>query len=320
MIYIGIGFTIVLLAAGAAWMAYQRVIVGAVLFGISALLAILYFVLARNRIPFAVEMIKHVVSTIQRFPATQLTAFCFHLLKVVWIAVWSVAFVLSQRFSGNLLYVALVFLIFSFYWTFEVLRNIVHVTVSGLVATVYFMSNAMPENPTLSSLKRAVTTSLGSICLGSMIVAIIKTIRALVRMLRNENNAICLCIVDCFLSCIDNLIRYFNHYAFCQIAIYGKTFCDAASATWNLIQQSGLEAIANDNLIGGVLNMGIVLGAVLTGASGAGLGVFFNVFNNGLDAYIMFFCWPFDWIIVYDSGSTSCGLWCSLYICLFRRR
>jgi len=165
----------------------------------------------------------------------------------------------------------------------------VHVTVSGVVATAYFMGNAMPENPTLGALKRSVTSSLGSICLGSMIVAALKTLRAIVRMLRNERNGILLCLIDCWLSCIDNLVRYFNHYAFCQVAIYGKTFCEAASATWALIQHSGLEAIANDNLIGGVLNMGILFGALLTGAVGAGIGTFFNVFGNGTDPYVMFF-------------------------------
>jgi len=289
MIYAGIVFSVLSFFATAAWLAIVGVYWGAIVFGIVGGIMILYFILARNRIPFAVEMIRTVVTTIQRYPATQVTALGFSLLQIGWLSLWSFAFVLSQRFSGTLLYVAFVFLVFSFYWTFEVLKNIVHVTVSGVVATVYFMSNAMPANPTLGALKRSVTTSFGSICLGSMIVAFIKTLRSLVRMLRSDQGGgILFYLADCLLSCIDNLIRYFNHYAFCQVAIYGKTFCEAATSTWELICHAGLEAIANDNLIGGVLNMGILFGAILTGAVGAGLGLVFTAFGNGMDVYVMF--------------------------------
>jgi len=91
------------------------------------------------------------------------------------------------------------------------------------------------------------------------------------------------------LSCIDGLVRYFNHYAFCQVAIYGKTFCEAATATWNLIENSGLEVIANDNLIGGVINMGIFFGALLTGAAGVGVGYIFPTIFDGYDQIVLFF-------------------------------
>jgi len=287
MIYLGIAMSVLSFFATAIWLAVLKIYYGTAIFAISGLLMILYFFLARNRIPFAVEMIKTVVGTIQRYPATQVTALSFLLLQIGWLALWSFAFILSQRFKGALLYVAFVFLLFSFYWTFEVLKNIVHVTVSGVVATAYFMSQNMPENPTLGALKRSLTSSFGSICLGSMIVAIIKTLRALVRMIRNERGGILVYIADCILSCFDHLVRYFNHYAFCQVAIYGKTFCEAASSTWDLIEHAGLEAIANDNLIGGVLNMGILFGALVTGAAGACLGLVFNAFN-GNDVYVMF--------------------------------
>jgi len=170
-------------------------------------------------------------------------------------------------FSSVFLPLAL-YLIFSFYWVSEVFKNIVHVSVSGVVATVYFMADMMPENPTLGAFKRSITSSFGSICLGSLIVAALKTLRTLIRMMRSENNNILLFCADCLLGCIDSLVQYFNHYAFCQVAIYGKTFVEAAKSTWDLIKQSGLEAIANDNLVDGVLWIGIFFNAVLTAALG----------------------------------------------------
>jgi len=62
-----------------------------------------------------------------------------------------------------------------------VVSNVVHVTSAGTLSTWYFLfPNSMPENPTMKAAKRAATTSFGSICLGSLIIAIIKAIRALV--------------------------------------------------------------------------------------------------------------------------------------------
>lgn len=73
----------------------------------------------------------------------------------------------------------------------------------------------------------------------------------------------------------------FQHQAFCQVAIYGKPFCTAASDTWELIKRSGIgkavgkqiltgvAAIANDNIIGGILLTGSLFGAVVVGGVGA---------------------------------------------------
>lgn len=47
------------------------------------------------------------------------------------------------------------------------------------------------------------------------------------------------CIAVCLLRCLDQLIQFFNQYAFAQVAIYGKTYCDAAKATWNLLKSRG---------------------------------------------------------------------------------
>jgi hypothetical protein len=126
-----------------------------------------------------------------------------------------------------------VFFLLSLYWTAEVIRNTGHTAVCGTFATWYFMGGAnqnLPSNPTLKSAKRALTTSFGSICLGSLIVAAIQTVRAILRSLarsRSDNVAVQIiaCLVDCILGCIEGLVRMFNKYAYTQVAIYGKGFC-----------------------------------------------------------------------------------------------
>eukprot|EP01123_Difflugia_compressa_P003737 TRINITY_DN15039_c0_g1_i1.p1 TRINITY_DN15039_c0_g1~~TRINITY_DN15039_c0_g1_i1.p1 ORF type:complete len:438 (+),score=15.59 TRINITY_DN15039_c0_g1_i1:177-1316(+) len=288
LIYFGIGFTILLWLAMTVACAIYHNIAGAVIFGIFTILSIVYFIAIRSRIPFAVIMIRSVVQVIQDYPATQVTAYVSLVVHIAWVCLWSFTFSLSLRFTGNVYYVALVYLLISFYWVSEVIKNVVHVTVSGVVATNYFMRDRMPKNPTLGALQRSLTTSFGSICLGSLIVSLIKTLRTIVRSLRSESNNLLLCCIDCILSCIDGLVQYFNHYAYCQVAIYGKTFVRSAKDTWELFKTSGLEAIINDNLVDGVLWLGVFLNALTTGAVGIGIGVAFKYTHETGD-YVLFF-------------------------------
>jgi Na+/melibiose symporter-like transporter len=130
-------------------------------------------------------------------------------------------------------------------------------------ASFYFLASNENrlESPTLGAARRAMTTSLGSICFGSLIIAVIRTIKALIRMAANQgdNNGVgaflAMCAL-CIIGCIEQLLEYFNHYAFTQVAIYGKDFCTAAKDTWKLVKERGIDAIINDNLIGNVLASG----------------------------------------------------------------
>lgn len=92
-------------------------------------------------------------------------------------------------------------------------------------------------NPTWSSWKRACTTSFGSICLGSLILAIIRAIRAAFQMMVDklhedgELNLATVCLVaiaKCILSMLDQLVEFVNKFAYAHVAIYGKTFCDVS--------------------------------------------------------------------------------------------
>lgn len=219
----------------------------------------------RPRIPFATAMLTTIATRLQEYPATAYIAYASLFVQFVWILFWIHTVVLSQNFaaSDTMANVYGVFLILSFYWTAQVIKNTVHVTSSGLFASWYFLHDQMPHNPTLKSLKRACTSSFGSICLGSLLVAALKTLRAIIRSIRNERMGIVVFLLDCIVGILDSLLRYFNMYAFTQVAIYGKSYCKAAKDTWNLIKSHGVEAIINDNLISGVLVLGSFLGGII---------------------------------------------------------
>jgi hypothetical protein len=142
----------------------------------------------------------------------------------------------------------------SFYWTAQVIANVVHVTAAGAVATWYFLApNNMPPGAVRGAFKRAMWNSFGSICFGSFIVAVIQAIRAMVESQRGSENGFVRCLVLCILRCIENMLNYFNIYAFTRVAIYGDSYCKAAKDTWALFMNRGLTMLINDDLTGGVM-------------------------------------------------------------------
>ena len=102
------------------------------------------------------------------------------------------------------------------------------------------------------------------------LIAIIETLKALARNAKNnaanDNNiglAILFCCLQCILQCIGDLLEYFNKYAFTQVAIYGKDYCQAAKDTWELFKSRGFDAIINDNFVGTVLGFGSLMVGIL---------------------------------------------------------
>jgi hypothetical protein len=91
---------------------------------------------------------------------------------------------------------AIIYLIFSYNWTAMIIKNTAHVTNSGLfgifllcnlfVASFYFQGvmtdgkiQIPHKNPTLTSAKRALTTSFGSIAYGSLILTLVSVLQSI---------------------------------------------------------------------------------------------------------------------------------------------
>lgn len=165
------------------------------------------------------------------------------------------------------------------YWGFQVNKNVSHTTTCGVCATWYF-STVVDHKPTPRAFKRTMTTSFGSVCLGSLIVAFLQAVRAMLRGSKNSRSCLTL-LALCLLRCVENLIRYFNKYAFAQCAIYGSSFIQSAKATWNLFMTRGILAIINDDLTGMALTCGALIGAVVSAAAGFFIGyIFYNDANS----------------------------------------
>jgi hypothetical protein len=66
---------------------------------------------------------------------------------------------LLLTYNSPLYTLGAVFLILSYYWTSQVIQNLVHVTSAGTFATWYFLGESV-SNPTLHSFKRYIINSV----------------------------------------------------------------------------------------------------------------------------------------------------------------
>lgn len=238
------------------------------------ILTLIFFYSVRRRIPFAAAMLSVSSSALSQRMGTVWVTLGMAVLQVVWVGVWSFAVIgiyakaTSSQRAGLYLLLAL-----SFYWTLQVLRNVAHVTTAGTIASWW----CTPGDPDMckNAFRRATTTSLGSICFGSLIVAALEVVRNVLRAAAKSGErrgegaaAILFCCLECLVAMIERLMEYFNFYAFIQVAIYGKDFLQAARDTWGLIKNCGFDAVINDDLSGLALWAAVLAGAGLTGVLG----------------------------------------------------
>ena len=161
----------------------------------------------------------------------------------------------------------------SYFFTHQVIQNTIHVVVAGVVGTWWFApdeASSCCSAGVCDSMKRALTTSFGSICFGSLIVAIIQALRALANSARanDDGNAILVCIAECILQCLESIVEYFNKWAFIYVGLYGYPYLEAGKNVFTLFKNRGWEAIIADDLVSNTLFFVSVVVGGLAGAVG----------------------------------------------------
>merc|ERR1711916_351541 len=191
---------------------------------------------------------------------------------ILWVVIWiiTVSAPLADGMESAGEFGLVVYLLFSLYWVTQVIRNVQHVAVAGTMMATYNAAKGEPApSPLLGALRRATTTSFGSVCFGSLVVAILKTIRLLIRfMLNASDNQFLAFVINCILGCIESLMEIFNQYAFAEVA-FGKSYIRAAKDTWDLLKSHGVAGIINEVLTGLTFFFGALIGAIVCGGVAA---------------------------------------------------
>eukprot|EP00339_Tiarina_fusa_P004999 CAMPEP_0117064156 /NCGR_PEP_ID=MMETSP0472-20121206/44798_1 /TAXON_ID=693140 ORGANISM="Tiarina fusus, Strain LIS" /NCGR_SAMPLE_ID=MMETSP0472 /ASSEMBLY_ACC=CAM_ASM_000603 /LENGTH=488 /DNA_ID=CAMNT_0004784167 /DNA_START=43 /DNA_END=1509 /DNA_ORIENTATION=+ len=209
-----------------------------------------------SRIPFAAANLNTALTAVKANMGLTFVAYLMLLLAFGWSALWFVGLGEALSSSNG---AVLFFLFLSYYWVHQVLSNTVTVTTAGTVGTWWFVpeeASSCFSSGVQDSFCRATTYSFGSICLGSLIVAVVQALRALAHMSRDsEDMQLLVCIIDCILACIQDIIEYLNKWAYVYVGLYGFGYMEAGKSVFQLFQQKGWTVIISDDLCDRVLFM-----------------------------------------------------------------
>lgn len=224
-----------------------------------------------KRIPFSALMLKTAIDVSKKYGHVYMVSFIGGLIATgfgAWFSITLVAiYAKYQPASGNpscdsdggcgrgKVIGLIVFVTFAMYWISEWIKNTMHTVIAGVYGSWYFCPHNFPKSATRGAAKRALTYSFGSICFGSLIIAIIQFLRHLCSVVKSQarqeggiGGAIgyaIFCVLGCLIGILEWAVRFFNRYAFCHIALYGKAYIPAAKDTWNMIKDRGFDALIN---------------------------------------------------------------------------
>ena len=174
----------------------------------------LYACWVTQRIGFCTEILIKSLEPVPKFGDLNQPTYWMLGVGFLWMSLWILAVIGAMNFYYTPL--VIIVLVLSLAWTAEVMRNIVNLTVSRVIALYYLRGmQSIPQN----CFQRAFTQNLGSACLGSLFVPTIEALRVVVRglnLLEGEDEFMFSC-AHCCLNVMQSIFRYGNGWAFVQV-------------------------------------------------------------------------------------------------------
>jgi len=281
MIRVTLKLSAAMFLAIAAVLAAKGAAIPAAVCALLGMLTLCYYYCVQGEIPFAGANLSVACEAVQAHRGTIGVSFLALVLQLAWMLLWilcaasiyranaPVCTNAQQMCERKVAWGPYFGLLVSFFWGLQVFRNVSHTTTAGAVGSWWFR----PQDTAVvgGALRRACTWSFGSICFGSLLVAILRALEQMARNARKgggEEGALA-CVLECILAQLRALLEWINRWAFTYVGIYGYSFAVAGQAVFDLFKTRGWTMIINDGLIENTLS----LVALMNGALCAGVGV-----------------------------------------------
>jgi len=295
---------------------------GAVAVGVVWTLVVIFL---RKRINLAIAVIKESARAIQAMPTLlvlpviQVLGLSAFLLPWAYYCIYLASLgnitLESHEFQGHTITVRSFqydsqlkkrgwFMLFMLYWTAEFIIAEGELIIAIAVATWFFTRNKSETGSgTVSkAIRQGLWYHAGTAAFGSIIIAIIKTIRTFIAQLQkqakksgNKIAQVLLCCVQCCMWCFEKCMKFVNRNAYIQTAIFSYSFCTACKKAFFLILRNIARITAVSIVSGMVLFIGqlFVMGLTSTLAFYALTYFFADNINSvtGLVVLIAFISW-----------------------------
>jgi len=171
-------------------------------------------------------------------------------------------------------------MVFGFFWLTSFILACSEFAVIGSAVTWYFSDKRIPDDdgiPGDSDVMKAIwwtyRYNAGSLALGSFILAIVWTIRAIFEYIGNKvegasgDNGCTKCLISCIrccLDCFDRMIRYLNRNAYIYCCITANSFCPSALEAFLLILKNAAKFAMVESIAGAFIFLAKSFVAVVT--------------------------------------------------------
>ncbi|KAJ8976875.1 hypothetical protein NQ317_001199 [Molorchus minor] len=166
--------------------------------------------------------------------------------------------------------------LFSMFWSSQFIIGCQHMVIAGAVSKWYFTRDKKKLNsPVVNSAYNLARYHLGSVALGSFLIAIVQFARVLLKLLekslkgRKGKCAECTFkCCQCCLYCFEKILKYLSRNAYIEVAIHGYSFCRAGKQAFKLLTSNVLRVAAINSVGDFVLFLGkvtVVAATVLIG-------------------------------------------------------
>jgi len=164
--------------------------------------------------------------------------------------------------------------LFGLYWGLFFFTAFGELVLAGVFSEWYWTMNKskVPCNTMGSSLWNATVYHLGTVAFGSLIIAIIRTIRTaleyLEKKLKKFNNDLTKCLLKCCkccLWCLEKFMRFINRNAYIMCAVKSTNFCSSAKDAFNLLMRNLVRVVVLDSVVDFLLFLGKLVIVILTG-------------------------------------------------------
>ena len=151
--------------------------------------------------------------------------------------------------------------LFGIFWTTQFIAGFGVMITAGAIAAFYWQRDDMPRGPIRKAMKRTARYHLGSIALGSFIVAVVQFVRAIMEYVNKktkkaqDTNPIVKLFMCCIKYCLwylEKVLKYINRNAYILVAVKGYSYCYSAVEAIKLIILNMMR-IAAVNTVGDFL-------------------------------------------------------------------
>lgn len=258
-------------------------LIGAIVASVVTVIIILIILVLRKRLKLVIQLFVEAGRAIHSMPLIILQPLWTCLAVAVIIVMWIFGLILIEstgepdehRSTGFVTYRKSdvfkwmrLYHLFGLLWLVQFVKACQHLVIAGAIATWYFskVKNKLGM-PIWRSFWRLVRYHLGSVALGSFLVALIQFIRIIMKQIEKRVKRYggagkvalaCIKCCQCCLLCFEKVLKYINKNAYIEVAIYGYNFCKGAKKAFQHIQ-SNLIRVAAINSVG---NFILLLGKI----------------------------------------------------------